>query len=689
MKLYIFPFSYLMLIASFLNCRGGDEGNPPATPQNFTAAASRQQVTLSWTHEDGMCYDLFYSRTAGISIEGINVMKIVNINPPYKHQDLRNSTTYYYRLTAVNLFGASEPTAEVSVRTLPPDGAPSTPQNFTAAASPRQVMLSWTREDGVSYNLFHSRTAGMGIEGTNVMKIVNITPPYKHKDLRDSTTYYYHLTANNSLGESVPTPEVPARTPDPSASPAPPETPQNFTARASSRKITLTWESQPDVDYYLFYSTRAGIDIERDTNIMGVFNATPPYDHTDLTNRTTYYYRLTAVNSAGTSEPTQELSATPAGLQQISAGYGQTCAVVGVGVLCWGQGDHGLLGHNRANPNQDRTTPTQVDGFTSRVTQISAGAEHNCALANGAAFCWGLGRDGRLGHNEIPDGEGEPGEASKPTPTQVYELTSGVTQISAGNFHTCAVVRGRAVCWGSDSTGELGNGLPLENVTIPTQVTNLTIGVTQISAGYGHACAVVNGAAKCWGNGKLGRLGHNEMDSEVMNSETATKYIPTQVYGLTIGVTQISAGFQHTCAVVDGSALCWGWGNSGRLGNGGTSDMTAPRQVTNLTTGVTQISAGSQHTCAVRNGAALCWGKGESGQLGNNRSGTGVFASTPTQVDGLTSGVTQISAGDKHTCAVVNDRALCWGLGRRGRLGHNEMADMNADKPSPTPVDSL
>ena len=589
MKLYIFSFSYLMLIAAFLNCRGGDEGNPPATPQNFTAMAP---------------------------------------------VDLRG-----------------------------------------------QITLSWNREDGVSYNLFHSRVAGMGVEGMNVMRISDITPPYTHTGLMDDTMYYYHLTAVNSWGTSAPTAEMPAAT---LPSPGPPETPQNFTARASSRKVTLTWESQPDVDYYLFYSIRPGIDVERDTNIMGVLNVTPPYGHTGLTNRTTYYYRLTAVNSAGTSEPTQELSATPAGLQQISAGHGQTCAVVGGGVLCWGHGDHGLLGHNRADPNQDRPTPTQVDGFTSRVTQISAGAEHNCALANGAAFCWGLGRNGRLGHNEMPDGEGEPGEASKPTPTQVYGLTSGVTQISAGNFHTCAVVRGRAVCWGNDSTGELGNGLPLENVTTPTQVTNLTIGVTQISAGYGHACAVVNGAAKCWGNGKLGRLGHNEM-----GSETATKYIPTQVYGLTIGVTQISAGSQHTCAVVGESAMCWGWGNSGRLGNGGTSNMTAPRQVTNLTTGVTQISAGSHHTCAVRNGAALCWGKGESGQLGNNRSGTGVFASTPTQVDGLTSGVTQISAGDKHTCAVVNDRALCWGLGRRGRLGHNEMADMNADKSSPTPVDGL
>ena len=51
---------------------------------------------------------------------------------------------------------------------------------------------------------------------------------------------------------------------------------------------------------------------------------------------------------------------------------------------------------------------------------------------------------------------------------------------------------------------------------------------------------------------------------------------PTQVEGLTAGVTAITAGMFHTCALVDATARCWGYNEYGELGNGSNANSLVP-----------------------------------------------------------------------------------------------------------------
>jgi len=81
-----------------------------------------------------------------------------------------------------------------------------------------------------------------------------------------------------------------------------------------------------------------------------------------------------------------------------------------------------------------------------------------------------------------------------------------------------------------------------------------------------------------------------------------------------------------------GSVKCWGYGSSGLLGNGSTSNQSTPVSVSGIST-ATSVSAGDSHTCAVLSGGTVkCWGYGNYGRLGNGSTST---QSTPVGVLGF------------------------------------------------------
>jgi hypothetical protein len=111
---------------------------------------------------------------------------------------------------------------------------------------------------------------------------------------------------------------------------------------------------------------------------------------------------------------------------------------------------------------------------------------------------------------------------------------------------------------------------------------------------------------------------------------------------------------------------CWGFNGSGQLGNGGITNSSVPVAVVGMSNGVTAISVGASHSCALQGGGAWCWGENSTGELGN---GSVTDSSLPIAVTGLGSSVATISAGQPHTCAVTDAGHACWGYNATGQLG--------------------
>ena len=167
--------------------------------------------------------------------------------------------------------------------------------------------------------------------------------------------------------------------------------------------------------------------------------------------------------------------------------------------------------------------------------------------------------------------------------------------------------------------------------------------ITRVVSGGAHTCALTDrGTIKCWGENGDGQLG---------DGTTQDRLTPVDVQGLPAPAIKIAAGSQHTCALLnDGSVMCWGDNGDGQLGDGSTNDSDSPQAVSGLSSGVTGITAGGGHTCALSaDGSVKCWGKNDSGQLG---SGNNDPALEPVPVRELSTVVQSLAAGFDHTCSL-------------------------------------
>jgi alpha-tubulin suppressor-like RCC1 family protein len=349
-------------------------------------------------------------------------------------------------------------------------------------------------------------------------------------------------------------------------------------------------------------------------------------------------------------------SACIVGVRELAGGFNHQCVTSGVNIYCWGRNNIEQLGYP--------TTPTSYSNVAKRVVslggnpvQVTAGNYHTCALFLGQTVkCWGSNSKGSLGNNTTTNSQ---------SPVFVTGL-SGVTEIGAGGSHTCAILsNGTVQCWGFNANGQLGNGTTTDSL-VPVPVSNITDAL-HIAAGNLHTCVVrTNGQLACWGKGANGRLG----DGGVADST-----VPVAVTGVNSMVfDQISVGQAHACARRNnGRVYCWGWNATGQLGDGTTNDRSSAA-VVNGAIGIASVSAGYQHSCAMlSNGTIKCWGRNTDGQVGIDSFASPI--TTPQVVVSINTAA-RIGTGGWQSCARLQSGDVrCWGDNQYGAVGDGTLVD--------------
>jgi fibronectin type 3 domain-containing protein len=179
--------------------------------------------------------------------------------------------------------------------------APGAPSNLTATAGNQQASLSWTASSGAASYAVKRGTASGG-PYTTVGSPAGIS--YVDTSLANGTTYYYVVTAVNTMGASGNSNQATAT---PVAPPTAPAAPQNLAATGGDQQVSLTWTASTGATSYNV--KRAAVSGGPYTTVASPAGAT--YTDTSLTNGTTYYYVVTAVNTVGESANSNQASATP------------------------------------------------------------------------------------------------------------------------------------------------------------------------------------------------------------------------------------------------------------------------------------------------------------------------------------------------------------------------------------------
>ncbi len=270
-----------------------------APPASLTAAPGDTLVSLSWPASVGATS--YHAKRATAS-GGPYQTLACPIGTSYTDTGLTNGVSYFYVVSAAfsgspNAGGESADSDEASAIPRPPP--PSPPTGLAATPSSGQIALAWNPSSGATSYRVKRATVSGGPYG--VIKTLTSTS-YTDTGVANGTTYYYVVSAVNSGGESSNSSEVNATPPVP-----PPSPPAGLAATPSSVQIALAWNPSSGATSYR---------VKRATVSGGPYGviATPTstsYTDTSVTSGTTYYYVVSAVNSAGESNNSSEVNATP------------------------------------------------------------------------------------------------------------------------------------------------------------------------------------------------------------------------------------------------------------------------------------------------------------------------------------------------------------------------------------------
>lgn len=303
----------------------------PAAPIGLIATPGSGAVTLNWAASSGA--SLYTVKRSTLTYNGggstipLNTITLTNsvTGTSYTDASPTNGSLYSYSVSAINSVGSSSDStaANTTPVAVPPSSGPT---SLIATPGTQKITLNWSAVTGATGYLLQVATTPGG-PYTYVTSVSSLT--YTDSSQADNTTYYYVVAATNSGGNSANSAEASATT-----APAPPT---GFAATSGSTQVALSWTaSAAATSYRILRGSATGGPY----TTVGTSSSTSYIDN-GLTNGTTYYYVVSAVNTNGTSVNSSELKVTPspitltaaAGRQQVALNWTASVGTSGYTIL--------------------------------------------------------------------------------------------------------------------------------------------------------------------------------------------------------------------------------------------------------------------------------------------------------------------------------------------------------------------
>ena len=272
-------------------------GNPPRSPTGLSAVVEESTITLSWVPP---------VRKGGAPITGYRIdvsteqETWTEVAPSasgttYAHTGRTDGVRYTYRVAAITSLGlGSWSDAVTAITTVLVPGAPT---NVTVNPFGTFNDVNWhapASDGGATISGYRVEVSTDEETWTEIVSSVN-SDSYLHRGVTIGTTYYYRVSARNSIGLGAPsdTASVTARPVEG------PDAPPNLVAAAYGITITLSWNrprfdgNDPTLTYLVEESTD-----EETWETLEASTTALSYVHTGLDLATTYHYRVTGRNSS-------------------------------------------------------------------------------------------------------------------------------------------------------------------------------------------------------------------------------------------------------------------------------------------------------------------------------------------------------------------------------------------------------
>ncbi len=270
----------------------------PVVPTALSAVAGNAQVLLSWSAVAGAIgYQVKRSTVNGGPFALVSSPLVNSL----VDSSVSNGSTYYYVVTALNTAGSSANSVQAVASPTAIVPVPTVPLGLNASPGNAQASLTWASSTGAtSYQV----KRGLGSAGPFSVVSNPTTPALTDVGLTNGTVYFYVVSAVNASGasaNSAPVSVAPAQAVQPLPAPT------GLVAVAGNTQITLTWTASAGATAYQVKRSPTG---SSPFTFLGTPSAAT-FTDVGLTNGTTYYYAIAAVNSAGPSVDSLLVSALP------------------------------------------------------------------------------------------------------------------------------------------------------------------------------------------------------------------------------------------------------------------------------------------------------------------------------------------------------------------------------------------